>query len=150
MSARNLVKEAAASGESIRGIHLTFAAPSVIEVLAAADLQFVYIDGEHGCFDWRDIEAACIAAERHNLTPIARIPDLSSATITRYVDRGVRGLVAAARRIGRRRAQRDRGRLLSRRLATAPSAPAVRNMASGSATVRPTWKPAMPRFSVRS
>lgn len=93
MSARNLVKEAAASGESIRGIHLTFAAPAVIEVLAAADLQFVYIDGEHGCFDWRDIEAACIAAERHNLTPIARLPDLSSGTITRYLDRGVRGLV---------------------------------------------------------
>jgi 4-hydroxy-2-oxoheptanedioate aldolase len=93
MSSRNLVKEAAASGQSIRGIHLTFAAPSVIEVLAAADLQFVYIDGEHGCFDWRDIEAMCITAERHNLTPIARIPDLSSATITRFLDRGIRGLV---------------------------------------------------------
>jgi 4-hydroxy-2-oxoheptanedioate aldolase len=93
MIARNFVKEAAASGQSIRGIHLTFAAPSVIEVLAAADLQFVYIDGEHGCFDWRDIEAACVAAERHNLTPIARLPDLSSASITRFLDRGVRGLV---------------------------------------------------------
>jgi 2-keto-3-deoxy-L-rhamnonate aldolase RhmA len=93
MGPRNLVKEAAANGQRIRGIHLTFAAPSVIEVLASADLQFVYIDGEHGCFDWRDIEAACITAERHNLTPIARIPDLSSATITRFLDRGVRGLV---------------------------------------------------------
>jgi len=90
---RNLVKEAAANGQRIRGIHLTFAAPSVIEVLAAANLQFVYIDGEHGCFDWRDIEAACITAERHGLTPIARLPDLSSATITRFLDRGVRGLV---------------------------------------------------------
>jgi 2-keto-3-deoxy-L-rhamnonate aldolase RhmA len=91
--ARNRVKEAAASGERIRGIHLTFAAPSVIEVLASANLHFVYIDGEHGCFDWRDVEAACITAERHDLTPIARIPDLSSATITRFLDRGVRGLV---------------------------------------------------------
>ncbi len=60
MTARNLVKEAAASGQRIRGVHLTFAAPSVIEVLAAANLQFVYLDGEHGCFDWRDIEATCI------------------------------------------------------------------------------------------
>ena len=93
MIARNFVKEAAANGQSIRGIHLTFAAPAVIEVLAAADLQFVYIDGEHGCFDWRDIEATCITSERHDLTPIARIPDLSSATITRFLDRGVRGLV---------------------------------------------------------
>jgi 2-keto-3-deoxy-L-rhamnonate aldolase RhmA len=93
MTARNFVKEAAANGQSIRGIHLTFAAPSVVEVLAAADLQFVYIDGEHGCFDWRDIEATCITSERHNLTPIARIPDASSSTITRDLDRGVRGLV---------------------------------------------------------
>jgi 4-hydroxy-2-oxoheptanedioate aldolase len=93
MTSRNLVKEAAANGQMIRGVHLTFAAPSVIEVLAAADLQFVYLDGEHGCFDWRDIEATCITAERHDLTPIARIPDASSSTITRFLDRGMRGLV---------------------------------------------------------
>ena len=94
MKVTNAVKDAAASGVKIRGIHLTFAAPAVIEVLAAAELQFVYIDGEHGRFDWRDIEEACIAAERHDLTPIARIPDVSSATITRFLDRGVRGIVA--------------------------------------------------------
>lgn len=93
MIARNAVKHAAASGDTIRGIHLTFAAPAVIEVLASERLDFVYIDGEHGCFDWRDIELMCIAAERHDLTPIARIPDPSSATITRFLDRGVRGIV---------------------------------------------------------
>jgi len=90
----NAVKEAAATGARVRGVHLTFAAPAVIEVLAGVDLQFVYIDGEHGCFDWRDIEAGCITAERHGLTPIARVPDVSSATITRFLDRGVRGIVA--------------------------------------------------------
>lgn len=90
----NHVKHAAATGQPIRGIHLTFAAPAVIEVVSAADLQFIYIDGEHGAFDWRDVEAACIAAERHGMTPIARIPDISIATITRFLDRGVRGIVA--------------------------------------------------------
>ena len=94
MKIANAVKDAAATGRRVRGIHMTFAAPSVIEVLAVVELDFVYIDGEHGCFDWRDIEAACLAAERHQLTPIARIPDASSATITRFLDRGVRGLVA--------------------------------------------------------
>jgi 2-keto-3-deoxy-L-rhamnonate aldolase RhmA len=94
MIIRNAVKEAAASGKSIRGVHMTFAAPAAIEVLAVVDLQFVYIDGEHGCFDWRDIETACLAAERHDLTPIARVPEASQATITRFLDRGVRGIVA--------------------------------------------------------
>lgn len=89
----NAVKTAAATGRMIRGIHLTFPSLNIIEVLAAANLQFLYIDGEHGCFDWRDIEAACIAAERHGMTAIARVPDGSSATITRFLDRGVRGLV---------------------------------------------------------
>jgi len=90
----NHVKEAAAARRPIRGVHLTFPAPAIIEVLASADLQYVYIDGEHGCFDWRDVEAACVAAERHAMTPIARVPEVSRATITRFLDRGVRGIVA--------------------------------------------------------
>lgn len=92
MSSSNAVKHAANTNGRVRGVHLTFAAPAIIEVLAA-QLEFVYIDGEHGCFDSRDIEAACIAAERYGLTPIARVPDRSSATITRFLDRGVRGIV---------------------------------------------------------
>src|SRR5262245_53185936 len=90
---KNVVKEAASAGRRIRGVHMTFAAPAAIEVLAG-DVEFVYLDGEHGCFDWRDIEAGCIAAERHGLTPIARVPDRSTGTITRFLDRGVRGIVA--------------------------------------------------------
>ena len=73
---------------------MTFAAPAAIEVLAAAGIEFVYLDGEHGCFDWRDIETGCLAAERHALTTIARVPDRSTATITRFLDRGIRGIVA--------------------------------------------------------
>jgi 2-keto-3-deoxy-L-rhamnonate aldolase RhmA len=92
VSLQNAVKRAAQSGERVRGVHLTFAAPTVIEVLAA-QVDFVYIDGEHGCFDTRDIEAACIIAERRGLTTIARVPDRSSATILRFLDRGVRGIV---------------------------------------------------------
>ena len=89
----NAVKTAAAIGARIRGIHFTFASPAALEVLAALDLDFVYLDGEHGTFDWRDIETACIAAERHGLTAIARIPDASAATVTHFLDRGIRGIV---------------------------------------------------------
>ena len=88
MIATNAVKGAAASGEWVRGLHLTFPSTAAIEVLASERLGFVYLDGEHGCFDWRDIEMMCITAERHHLTPIARIPDPSAATITRFLDRG--------------------------------------------------------------
>ncbi len=93
MPQRNAVKEAARNGAIVRGVHMTFAAPGVIE-LVAGSLDFVYIDGEHGCFDARDVEAACIAAERHGLTAIARVPDGTAGTITRFLDRGVQGIVA--------------------------------------------------------
>ncbi|TPI41339.1 hypothetical protein FJ414_07630 [Mesorhizobium sp. B3-1-6] len=91
----NVVKAAAASGETIRGVHLTYPAPPAIEVLArSAGLQFVYIDTEHGSFDWRDIETACITAELCGVTPIARVFDRKASTIYRFLDRGIMGIVA--------------------------------------------------------
>ena len=47
MIPRNSVKHAAANGTWVRGVHLTFPATTVIEVLASERLDFVYIDGEH-------------------------------------------------------------------------------------------------------
>ena len=90
---QNIVKRAAASRETIRGIHLTFPAPTAIEVLSSLNLDFVYLDGEHGSFETRDLEAACLAAERYGIVPIARVPDRTAATITRFLDRGVRGII---------------------------------------------------------
>lgn len=89
----NLVKAAIARGETVRGLHLTFPAPVVIEVAASLDLGFVYLDGEHGAFELRDIEACCVMAERHGITPIARVAENTVSAITRFLDRGVRGIV---------------------------------------------------------
>jgi 4-hydroxy-2-oxoheptanedioate aldolase len=91
--ASNAVKTAAAARTMIRGIHLTFAAPAVIEVLAPLRLDFVYLDGEHGTFDAHDLEACCVAAERHGMVPIARVPERSASVIAHFLDRGVRGIV---------------------------------------------------------
>jgi 2-keto-3-deoxy-L-rhamnonate aldolase RhmA len=90
--AGNVVKQAARSGARIRGVHLTFAAPAAIEVLAG-EVDFVYLDGEHGCFTPHDIETACLAAERWGLAVIARVPDNTPPAITAFLDRGVRGIV---------------------------------------------------------
>ena len=65
----------------------------MIELLAN-HVDFVYLDGEHGRFDWQDIETACITAERWGKTLIARVPDQSAATIVHFLDRGVLGIVA--------------------------------------------------------
>lgn len=92
-SSKNAVKEAAAQGKQIRGVHLSFPAPQIIEVLAPTDLDFVYFDGEHGAFEMHDLAEGCRTAELAGLTPIARLPNAHVSTITQYLDRGVRGLI---------------------------------------------------------
>lgn len=89
----NRVKRAAAAVERIRGVHMTFASVHVIEVVAGLGIDYIYLDGEHGGFESRELEAGCLVAERYGMTPIARIPDLSQATIGFYMDRGVKGIV---------------------------------------------------------
>ena len=93
MTTTNRIKSAIAENRRIRGLHLTFPHAGVIELLAIVGIDYVYIDGEHGAFDNRDIEYACVTAERHSITAIARVPDPSPATICRFMDRGVRGIV---------------------------------------------------------
>lgn len=93
MSTANSIKRAIAEGRKIRGFHLTFPAPGVIELMAIVGVDYIYLDGEHGAFDNRDLEIACITAERHDLTVIARVPDPSPSTIVRFLDRGARGIV---------------------------------------------------------
>jgi 4-hydroxy-2-oxoheptanedioate aldolase len=93
LTTTNSIKSAIAENRKIRGLHLTFPHTGVIELLAIIGIDYVYLDGEHGAFDNRDLEYACVTAERHGITAIARVPDPSSATICRFMDRGVHGIV---------------------------------------------------------
>ena len=92
MIRRNVVKEAATSGKRVRGLYMAFAAPNVIEQLAG-ELDFVFLDGEHGAFSPRDLETVCMIGERCGIAVIARVPDGRAATITHFLDRGLVGIV---------------------------------------------------------
>lgn len=89
----NIVKHAASTGARIKGVHLTFPSTTIIELLSIAEIDFVFLDGEHGAFDVHEIETCCLAAERHDLTVIARVPNRAPDTIVRFLDRGVAGIV---------------------------------------------------------
>ncbi len=93
MQQPNRVKAAMRGGRKAFGYNLVFPSPWVIDILGKIDFDFAFIDGEHGPFGLDQLEELCITAERHNLTPVARVPDIGSSTILRYLDRGIRGII---------------------------------------------------------
>jgi 4-hydroxy-2-oxoheptanedioate aldolase len=89
---QNRVLKAMRGGYVAYGYNLTFPSPWVIEILGMLDLDYVWIDGEHGPFSLDQIEELCRVAEQVGVTPIARVPDIGSSTVLRFLDRGVMGI----------------------------------------------------------
>src|ERR1700726_421226 len=93
MKQPNRVKAAMRAGRKAYGYNLSFPSPWVIDILGKLGFYFVFIHCEHGPFGLDQLEDLCRTAERHNLTPIARVPDIGSSTILRYLDRGIMGIL---------------------------------------------------------
>jgi 4-hydroxy-2-oxoheptanedioate aldolase len=93
MKQTNRVKAAMLAGRKAHGYNLAFPSPWVIDILGKIDFDFVFIDGEHGPFSLDQLEDLCRTAERYNLTTVARVPDIGSSTILRYLDRGIMGIL---------------------------------------------------------
>ena len=93
MKQPNRIKAAMRAGRKAYGYSLSFPSPWVIDILGKLDFDYVFIDGEHGPFGLDQLEDLCRTAERHNVTTIARVPDIGSSTILRYLDRGIMGIL---------------------------------------------------------
>lgn len=89
----NRVKAAMRDGRKAYGYNLSFPSPWVIDILGRIDFDFVFIDGEHGPFGLDQLEDLCRTSELHRVTTIARVPDIGSSTILRYLDRGIMGIM---------------------------------------------------------
>ncbi len=93
MKRPNRVKAAIREGRVARGYSLAFPSPHVIEILGPLDFDFVWLDGEHGPFSLEQLEEHCRVAELAGATPIARVPNIRSSTILRFLDRGIQGIL---------------------------------------------------------
>ncbi len=89
----NRVKQAIRDGRIATGFSLCFPSSHVIEILGRLDFDFVWLDGEHGPFGLAEIEEHCRVAELNGITAIARVPNIDSATILQYLDRGIQGIL---------------------------------------------------------
>jgi 2-keto-3-deoxy-L-rhamnonate aldolase RhmA len=81
------------SGERVLGTMVTLTAPAASEVLASVGFDWLFIDGEHGPFESRDIEAI-LQAVSHRVACIVRVPTVAEVPIKKALDLGAHGIIA--------------------------------------------------------
>ncbi len=67
--------------------------PEILRILAAAGLDWTYIDSEHGGFDLETLQDLIRAANESGLCPIVRVGDLQYPLIARALDCGAQGVL---------------------------------------------------------
>jgi 4-hydroxy-2-oxoheptanedioate aldolase len=89
----NRTKARLAEGHVVFGGIISGFSPEIAELLGYLEFDFVFLDCEHGPMSYDQVEQMVRAAEAVGITPIVRIPDHEDATILRYLDRGVQGII---------------------------------------------------------
>ena len=72
---------------------LEFFTPAIGPLLAAAGLEFVIYDMEHGRCDIALLAEMVASCRGANIVPMARVPDVSYAPLSRALDVGARGVM---------------------------------------------------------
>ncbi|NQU17128.1 MAG: aldolase [Candidatus Saganbacteria bacterium] len=93
MASNNRLKEKIKNGETVLGTWCILPSPSVINVIAAARLDFVIIDMEHGPIGFETAEDMVRAAQSEDCSAIVRVPKNDESDILRALDIGADGIV---------------------------------------------------------
>jgi 4-hydroxy-2-oxoheptanedioate aldolase len=81
------------AGAAVTGIIVFSGSPLIVEVIAAAGVDFVILDMEHSPLGVGEAAHLIRAADASGITPFVRIPDVNRALITRLLDLGAAGIV---------------------------------------------------------
>lgn len=65
----------------------------IVEILAAAGLDFAVLDAEHAPFDFGTLDAMLIAGKAAGLPLFVRVPDYQPSTLLRSLDLGATGVL---------------------------------------------------------
>ena len=90
---KNLWKEKLDRGEKTVGTFFESGSAAAIESMGFAGLDYVIIDTEHGPFEAESVGEFVCAAERRNLTPLARVREISRPAVLKLLDVGCKGLI---------------------------------------------------------
>ncbi|MGE5632191.1 MAG: HpcH/HpaI aldolase family protein [Caulobacteraceae bacterium] len=89
----NLLKKKMKNGEKSIGTFFELGSNTAVECLGLAGLDFLIIDTEHGPFDIESSMGFIRTAELRNITPFARIKDISRPSVLKMLDIGAKGLI---------------------------------------------------------
>jgi 2-keto-3-deoxy-L-rhamnonate aldolase RhmA/quercetin dioxygenase-like cupin family protein len=92
-AAVQLFRRKLAADTPVFGLLITLESPSITEMAVALGLDWVLIDTEHGCLDWKEVVGHLRATARSDTVALVRIPELNNAAIKRALDLGADGVV---------------------------------------------------------
>ena len=75
------------------GVVVTMSDPAAVEIAAAAGVDFVWIDGEHGVIDRATAAVHLMAAEAKGLPTLYRVPACDHTEIKKVIDLGPDGII---------------------------------------------------------
>ncbi len=88
------VKQALKRGEVQLGCLVSqLRVPEAVSALAAAGLDWIFLDAEHGAFDLETLQLLSRTAARLGLCPLVRVADLQYPLVARALDGGAYGIV---------------------------------------------------------
>lgn len=90
---RNRLKQKLAAGEKPLGTFVGTGCATVVECLGCAGMDFVILDNEHSPIEAETTAELVRAAERRDITPLARVREISRPAILKLLDVGVQGLI---------------------------------------------------------
>lgn len=88
----NRIRQALARGEVVTGMLLFTGSPMVVEMMAAAGVDFVIIDMEHSALDLDRCAHLIRAADAAGITPLVRVPQVDAALIKKVLNLGAMGI----------------------------------------------------------
>ena len=93
MQNSNRIRALLSEGKTVTGMLLFTGSPMVVEMMAAAGLDFVIIDMEHSALDLDRAGHLIRAADAASITPFVRVPEVDAPLIKKLLNLGAAGIV---------------------------------------------------------
>lgn len=90
---KNLTREKMLRGEKTLGCFMELGSATAAECLGLAGMDYLIIDTEHGAYDPESALDFIRAAKLYNVTPFARVQEISRPAILKLLDAGAMGLI---------------------------------------------------------